>query len=211
MNNELTTEFYFPSGVYTIKKPEYLNAVKDIAEEYLSKIEKIENELYPVKMTDNFYNDERIKDFVSFIGSTSWNILDSQGVNTTNLNTTFYEMWCQEHYKHSAMDEHIHANGAQIVGFYFLDTPENCSKPVIHDPRIGKKQISLPEKDMSQASYSSGMINFKPEPGLLIFTNSWLAHSFTRHGSDEPIRFVHFTLGVQYNASVCVSPATEII
>lgn len=210
MSEELSTEFYFPCGVYSIKKPDFLFAVKDVAEECLSKVENVANELYPVKMTDNFYGDERIQDFVSFVGSTAWNILESQGVLTENLNTTFHEMWCQEHHKHSSMDEHIHGNGAQIVGFYFLDTPEKCSRLVIHDPRAGKKQINLPEKDITQVSYSSGMVNFTPEPGLLMFTNSWLPHSFTRHGSDEPIRFVHFTLGVQYNASVC-SHNAEVI
>ena len=209
--NQLITEFYFPCVVYSIKKPEFLFAVKEVAMEHLEKIEKVADELYPLKMTDNFYNDERIKDFAAFVGSTAWNILEAQGCNTDNLNTTFQEMWCQEHHKHSAMDEHVHGYGAQIVGFYFLDTPKNCSKTVIHDPRAGKKQINLPERDVSKVSLGSTSVNFTPEPGLLLFTNSWLPHSFTRHGSDEPIRFVHFTLGVMQAQTSCVAPAAEVI
>ena len=210
MENQLNSEFYFPSGVYTIKKPEYLISVKDVAEEYLQKIDKVSAELYPVKMTENFYGDERISSFITFIGSTSWNILESQGIKTDGLNTVFDEFWCQEHFKHSGMDEHIHGNGAQIVGFYFLDTPENSSRVVFHDPRPGKKQINLPENDVTQVSYTSSMINFKPEPGLLIFTNSWLPHSFTRHGSDDPIRFIHFTLSVKYSVVAKTTPAEVI-
>jgi len=31
---------------------------------------------------------------------------------------------------------------------------------------------------------------------MMIFANSWLAHSFTRHAADLPIKFVHFNLAV---------------
>jgi hypothetical protein len=108
------------------------------------------------------------------------------------------------------MDQHIHANGAQLVGFYFIDTPENCSRPVLHDPRMGKVQVNLPEGNMQNVTPASNMVNFEPKPGLLMFTNSWLPHSFTRHGSDEPIRFIHFTIGVNYN-QMCKPPAAEVI
>ena len=45
MSEELSTEFYFPCGVYSIKKPNFLFAVKDVAEECLSKVENVANEL----------------------------------------------------------------------------------------------------------------------------------------------------------------------
>ena len=67
-----------------------------------------------------------------------------------------------------SMDEHIH-KGVMMVGFYFLETPEGSSKAVFHDPRPGKVMMGLPEKDMSQATYASDMINFSVE----LETDSW--------------------------------------
>ena len=128
--------------------------------------------------------------------------------------TTFTEMWTQEHHKHSAMEQHVHGFGAQIVGFYFLDVPENSSRVVFHDPRAGKVQCDLPQQDMNQATIASSMINFEAKPGLLIFANAWLAHSFTRHAADKPMKFVHFNLNVQMaqeQLQNCPMPAAEIV
>jgi hypothetical protein len=34
---------------------------------------------------------------------------------------------------------------------------------------------------------------------MLILTNAWLPHSFTRNNSDKPMRFVHMNLSVALN------------
>jgi uncharacterized protein (TIGR02466 family) len=164
-------------------------------------------------MTGNFYDDPRAAEFTNFVGSTAWNILSGQGYNMQNKTTTFLEMWTQEHHKHSSMDQHTHGFGSQIVGFYFLEAPENCSSVVFHDPRAGKVQISLDEQDPKTATAASSMIHFKPKPGMLMFANAWLAHSFTRHAADTPIKFVHFNLTTRHmEASSCVMPpSAEVI
>jgi hypothetical protein len=47
---------------------------------------------------------------------------------------------------------------------------------------------------------------------MMIFTNSWLAHSFTRHSAELPIKFVHFNLTVIQAPQKFSSPsAAEII
>jgi hypothetical protein len=121
-------------------------------------------------------------------------------------------MWTQEHHKHSAMDAHVHGYGSQIVGFYFLETPEGGSNVVFHDPRAAKVQIDLPEQDMNNATPASKMINFTPKPGLMIFANSWLMHSFTRHAAELPIKFVHFNLTVIHQPQqACNLPAAAEI
>jgi hypothetical protein len=97
----------------------------------------------------------------------------------------------------------------QIVGFYFLETPENCSRVVFHDPRAAKVQIDLPEQDINMATPASKMINFEPKPGMMIFANSWLMHSFTRHAANLPIKFVHFNLTVIHQPQSCAMPAAE--
>jgi len=121
-------------------------------------------------------------------------------------------MWSQEHYQTSSMDYHAHPGGNFLVGFYFLDTPEGCPPAVVHDPRPSRMMLSLPEANPSQATLASTMINFKPEPGMIMFAPAWLAHSFGRNPSKAPFRFVHFNLSVQPSApAACPMPEAEII
>lgn len=200
--NQLQVAYHFPTQVYFIDRPDFLESVLQVSEELLIKRRKEAplDEIYPAHMSDNYYADQRVAGFSEFIGATAWNILQEQGYATDNLTTTFTEMWSQEHHKHSLMEQHTHGFGAQIVGFYFLECPENCSKVVVHDPRPARVQIALPEQNMALATPASSAINFTPEPGKFIFMNAWLPHSFSRHASDKPLKFVHFNLTAQYSA-----------
>lgn len=197
-NTQLRVAHHFTSAVYLIERPDFLNSVQTVSEESLEAQRKEHgvDEIYPVLMSNNYFADPRVAGFTEFVGSTAWNILNEQGYAMQDKAVSFTEMWTQEHHKHSAMEQHIHKNGVQMVGFYFLEAPEYCSRVVFHDPRAGKVQIDLPEQDVYQATMASSMINFEPKPGLLIFSNAWLPHSFTRHASEQPIKFVHFNLTV---------------
>lgn len=211
---QLSVAMHFPCPIYLIERPDFLDAVTEVSEESLTQQHKDRNldEIYPVMMSSNYFADPRLAKFSEFVGATSWNILAEQGYFMQDKVVSFTEMWTQEHHKHSAMDQHTHGYGSQIVGFYFLEAPENSSRVVFHDPRMGKPLIDLPETDINQATVASKMINFEPKPGLMIFANAWLAHSFTRHAADKPIKFVHFNLTVQMAApAVCPAPAAEIV
>jgi len=213
-NTQLQVEYYFPCPIYIIKRPDFLDAVNVVSEEALEVQRKARDldEIYPLYMTGNYFADFRMSAFTEFVGATAWNILNEQGYAMQDKAVQFTEMWTQEHHKHSAMDAHVHGYGSQITGFYFLETPEDCSNVVFHDPRAGKVQIDLPETDMSMATPASKMINFTPKPGMMIFANSWLAHSFTRHAAELPIKFVHFNLTViQAPQQSCAAPAAEIV
>ncbi len=213
-NTQLNVAYHFPCPIYLIERPDFLEAVNTVSEEALETAKKTQqlNEIYPVHMTNNYFADPRLAGFSEFVGATAWNILNEQGYAMQDKAVSFTEMWTQEHHKHSAMDAHVHGFGSQIVGFYFLETPEDCSRVVFHDPRAAKVQIDLPEQDMNMATPASKMINFTPKPGLMIFANSWLMHSFTRHAADKPIKFVHFNLTVQMaQPAACPMPAAEII
>lgn len=194
---------YFATPVYITKQPQFLGDVKAIAADSLNKVngKNKPNKIYPTLMSGNMLEDPRIAKFAGFVGSTAWNILASQGFAMDNFTTTFTEMWCQEHYQTSSMDYHAHPGGNFIVGFYFLDVPEGAPSAVIHDPRPARVMMSLPEADPSQATLASTMINFKPEPGMMMFAPAWLAHSFGRNASKEPFRFVHFNLSVQMTSA----------
>lgn len=213
-NTQLEVAYHFPSAIYLIERPDFIESVMEVSEESLNlhREERELDEIYPVLMSGSYYADPRLAGFSEFVGATAWNILNEQGYAMQDKVVSFTEMWTQEHHKHSSMEQHVHGFGAQIVGFYFLEVPENASRAVFHDPRAGKVQIDLPEQDPNNATLGSKMINFEPKPGLMIFANSWLPHSFTRHGSDKPIKFVHFNLAVQLaNNPTCAVPPAEVI
>jgi uncharacterized protein (TIGR02466 family) len=213
-NTQLQVAFHFPCPIYIIERPDFLPSVTEVSDESLQKLHKERklDDIYPVMMSENFFADPRVATFTEFVGSTAWNILNEQGYAMHDKVVSFTEMWTQEHHKHSSMEQHTHGYGAQIVGFYFLEVPENSPRVIFHDPRAGKVQIDLPETDPNQATVASKMINFEPKPGMMIFSNAWLAHSFTRHASDKPIKFVHFNLNVQMApVAACPMPAAEIV
>ena len=213
-NTQLTVAHQFSCPIYLIDRPDFLEAVNVVSEEALEVQRKKQNldEIYPAYMTGSYFADPRVASFTEFIGSTAWNILNGQGYAMQNTAVQFTEMWTQEHHKHSAMDAHVHGFGSQIVGFYFLETPENSSYVVFHDPRAAKVQIDLPEQDINMATPASKAINFTPKPGMLIFANSWLMHSFSRHAAEQPLKFVHFNLTVIPQPQPCaLPPAAEII
>jgi uncharacterized protein (TIGR02466 family) len=200
-NTQLQVAYHFPCPIYLIERPDFLETVKEVSEEFLDIQRKTHelNEIYPVIMSGNYFGDSRVAKFTEFIGSTAWNILSEQGYAMQDKAVQFTEMWTQEHHKHSAMDAHVHGFGSQIVGFYFLETPKDSSLVMFHDPRAAKVQIDLPEQNITLATPASKMINFVPKPGMMIFANSWLAHSFSRHAAEQPIKFVHFNLTVIYS------------
>ena len=205
---------YFATPVYITQQPQFLEIVKAIAADSLTQVhgDKKPDKIHPVRMSGNMLEDARIAPFAEFIANTAWNILASQGFAMDGFSTSFTELWCQEHYQTSSMEYHTHPGGNFLVGFYFLDVPDGAPPVVIHDPRPGRVMLSLPEADPSQATLSSTMINFKPQPGMVMFAPAWLAHSFGRNASKKPFRFVHFNLTVQQTAPVvCPVSSAEVV
>lgn len=192
--SEIIATPVFPSMVYTAEKPEFLQDIKDIAEEKL-KGKKIENDLYPFRMSDPMEMEDRVQPFARFTATTALDILIDQGYDLNGLNAYFESMWCQEHHKTSGMEQHTHPQ-VVIVGFYFLDVPENSPVVSFFDPRPGKVALPLQEKKSDTPRLSSNQINVFPSPGLLVFSNSWLPHSVSRNGSDKPFRFIHFNISL---------------
>ena len=211
--NRLNVEFHFPSGVYWIDKSEFLETAKFVSKEYLNTAkknkpkDKLMDKLFPVVMSEGFANDDRVRDLVLFIAQTAWNILDEQGHDMRNQEVFIMDFWAQEHYMRSSNEEHVHGFGCQMTGFYILEAPEGCSSISVFDPRSAKKQINLLEQNMQQATYASLAVNYPPKAGNLYFLNASLPHGFSRHGSDSPLKFIHFNLGSRFISK----PTTEIV
>jgi len=186
---------FFPSVVYRIKKPEFIDMATEVSNEYLDELEEKTTHRPFIYQTKNL-DDPRLYNLSLYIADTAYNILESQGYDMTNKVTHYSSMWVQEIEPDAYMAQHIHTDQSQISGFYFLKCEENSSKISLYDPRPGKVQISLNEKDLEQATVASVAVNITPEPGLMVFFNSWLPHGFTENGSGKNIRFIHFNLKV---------------
>ena len=196
--NNLIVDYHFSTLVIKSEAPEFLSATSEVLQEHLEKIKtgKPLDTVYPFYSTENIYNDNRLTDFCNYIGNTSWTILDSQGYNMDLYATKIIEMWGQSHHKTSGMEQHIHNNGAQISGFYFIDCPPDGNKFQVHDPRVAKNYTALYERDPSTPSSASSSIIYDASPGSFVFMNAWTAHTFTRNASYLPFNFIHFNVGV---------------
>ena len=212
---QLTENKIFTAPVYTIEKLEFLKVAKKISKKFISKRKKqVElNPIYPVYMTESINHDPEMLDFSNFVAQTGWNILAHQGYDMNKFRTYFESMWCQEHHPMSSMEKHIHGNNVFITGFYFLSCPKDSCKIIFHDPRDAKVITGLPEANPTQATIASNMINFEPKPGLLVFSNAWLPHSFTKNASKNPMQFIHFNIAVSFvpEQPVCSTNSAEVI
>jgi uncharacterized protein (TIGR02466 family) len=198
---------YFVSSVYKINKPEFLS-IKSIVIEHLNEAKKNFQFSHigplqdvPFYQTLNLIGETRLLDFMKYIGTTAAKILSGQGYNMKLYDVVIYELWCQEHLKHSGQEYHIHGN-CQLSGFYFLECPENSSKIVYHDPRPAKVYANLIETNDTNVTNASQAINFVPEVGTFMFSNSWLPHTFTQNNTSKSFKFVHFNLGVMPKRTV---------
>jgi len=213
MTDILTPHEHFPSVIYSISKPEFLDAVRTVSDRYLEQRRNSEpklDPLYPVQ-TNGYPHEPELAAFTGYIAQVAWTILNDQGHDMANLGTYIQEMWTQEHNRFQGHDEHIHNRGAQITGMYFLDCPENGCRVAVHDPRYGKNQINLPEADLNRITLASSTALFIPTPGMMYFFNSWLPHSVTRNPVDLPTRLVHFNLVVKDLPPASVPPAATVI
>jgi uncharacterized protein (TIGR02466 family) len=189
----------FASMVYTIKKPEFLDATLAASDEALAKAKAARpmNETYPFVMSNSMIGDERTMPLERFIAESAWAIFDNQGYQMDQFMAYVSEFWVQEHFKYSGMEQHVHPYGVVISGFYFLTAPQGGSVIELHDPRPGKVQASLPIKEQTQVRDANNMLHVTPEPGLMVFSNAWLPHSFTRNSSSDPMKFIHFNVSVR--------------
>lgn len=181
----------FVSSIYTEDCSEFLETIKEVSKDYDNSSDK------HMFQSDNFAFDNRVNGFANHVAQKAWDILDSQGYAMGFLETRLNEMWLQVYNKHSHMEQHVHSGYVHMSGFYFVEAPEKCGRLIFFDPRPGKNQINLPQKDMSNLTFSSEMINWEPYPGLLVMSNSWIPHGISDHLTEESMKIIHFNVTVK--------------
>jgi hypothetical protein len=209
--NNYAVDVHFPTLVYRNNRADFLHVLKPLFDEYVDKSEKINSrdKIYPVIMTGDMANDERIINFSNYVAQIAWEVLNAQGYFMDSFLTTIRSIWGQNHGKYSSMDYHFHGDG-KLCGFYFIDTPENSSNLIIHDPKQTKIITGLPVRSSEKLTPAHDFVYYNPKPGDLFLTNGWLPHSFTRNGSDLPFNFLHINFDVinnpDYNPQVVEQP-----
>lgn len=188
---------HFYSSIYSASRPEFFLTVKSIFEEYIDTASKYKNveDVYPSIMTEVMHLDPRLEVFCKYVADVSWDILDSQGYNVDSYYTYIQSMWGQSHPRTSNMEQHSHGN-SRLVGFYFIDVPEDSSRLCFYDPRILKTYTGLSLKGTDIYTPALSSIFYVPKPGDLYITNSWLEHSFTRNKSVKSFNFLHINIDV---------------
>jgi uncharacterized protein (TIGR02466 family) len=196
----LTENHIFTTPIYFGEKKEWIEKLNNLSNFYLLKAKeknKILNkkDFGTVHHSDSLIEDINFKEFIEYINSHAFDILNNQGFDLTNYLLATTELWVQEFPSLGGGNHtpHTHWNG-HISGFYFLKSSDKTSYPVFHDPRSGRMMNLLPEKDESEITLSSSSINFKPKPGAFIFFNSYLQHEFVVDHGIEPFRFIHFNI-----------------
>ena len=203
----LTTEHYFSSPIYWTDKPEWVKDLNKASDPFIKEARK--NNLKDIKKRNKKYGNKGEHPWVhhstslinipafqtiqQYIGATAWNLLDEQGCDLSNHTIYLTELWVQEFSKNGGGHHslHTHWNG-HISGFFFLKASEKTSLPIFEDPRGGRMMNLLPQKDPSKVTPASHQVNYRAQPGRLIFFNSYLPHMYIVDNGYEPFRFIHF-------------------
>jgi uncharacterized protein (TIGR02466 family) len=196
----LTQNNIFYNSVYFDQKKGWLEKLNKVTDPYILEIKNKnlltnKKDFVIVHHSNCLIQDINFNEFVNYINSNAFNILNNQGFDLTNYILTTTDLWVQEFASLGGgnHNSHIHWNG-HISGFYFLKCSEKTSYPIFHDPRPGRMMNLLPEKNESQISLASSSFHFKPEPGTFIFFNSYLPHEFAVDHGIDPFRFIHFNI-----------------
>jgi uncharacterized protein (TIGR02466 family) len=192
----------FITPIYFDEKKEWVQKLNKICDPYIQKArEENKNKLINnkdfaiVHHSQSLIKDINFKEFLNYINSNAFDILNNQGFDLTNFELATTELWVQEFASLGGGNHspHIHWNG-HISGFYFLNCSDKTSYPVFHDPRSGRMMNLLTEKNILKNTLASSAINFIPKPGTFIFFNSYLQHEFVVDHGIEPFRFIHFNI-----------------
>jgi len=190
----------FITPIYFDEKKEWLENLNKVSDPYIIQAKKEsllkwDKDFGIVHHSQSLIQDINFNKFLNYINSNAFDILNNQGFDLTNYLLATTELWVQEFASLGGGNHtlHSHWNG-HISGFYFLKCSDKTSYPIFHDPRSGRMMNLLPEKDRSQITLASSLINFKPKPGTFIFFNSYLQHEFPIDYGIEPFRLIHFNI-----------------
>ena len=200
----LTPELYeqfFATPFFATEKPEWVDDLNERCKPYMDDAHNRHQDVVEENKTDfgmvfhssNMNQDPHLKNFNDWVLKTGINLLETWGVDMTNLDLGLQSIWIQEFAKDGGGHHriHIHEN-CHISGFFFLEN-DNSSYPLFHDPRPGAAMTALPEKNESNISYYSKCVNYQPKPGSIYMFPSYLPHEYVMSKGGN-FKFIHWNL-----------------
>ena len=204
---QLTREDLFKCPIWFAKEPGFVDNLNKVSDSYIEESKKSlkptidkrnkkfgdKGDMGNVFHSTSLIGDPAFKELQDYIGATSHNLLLEMGYDLKDYAVFTTEMWVQEFAKRGGGHHtlHTHWNG-HISGFYFLKASEKTSLPLFEDPRPGNLMNSLPELDKTKVSYASTAINYKVEPGSMLFFPSYMPHQYVVDMGYDPFRFIHW-------------------
>ena len=204
---QLSREDLFKCPIWFAKEPGFVNSLNKASDSYIEEAKKNlkpdidkrnkkfgnKGDMGHVFHSTSLIEDPDFKELQDYIGATSHNLLIEMGYDMTNYEIFITEMWVQEFAEKGGGQHtlHTHWNG-HISGFYFLKASERTSLPLFEDPRPGNLMNSLPEKNKENVTYASTAINYKVEPGSMLFFPSYMPHQYAVDMGYDPFRFIHW-------------------
>ena len=204
---KLNREDYFKCPIWFADEPKFVDSLNNASDSYIDKAKKnlqpeidkrnkqnkTTGDLGSVYHSTSLIGDPKFKELQDYIGATSYNLLGEMGFDLRNHQVFITEMWVQEFANDGGGHHtlHTHWNG-HISGFYFLKASDKTSMPLFEDPRAGNVMNLLPELDKTKVTYASSMVNYKAEPGRMMFFPSYMPHQFIVDMGIEPFRFIHW-------------------
>ena len=204
---QLQLEEYFKCPIWWADEPKFVKKLNKASDKYIKQSQKNlkeninkrnkkfgdKGDMGHVFHSTTLIGDPKFKELQDYIGATAHNLLVEMGFDLTQYQIFTTEMWVQEFAKQGGGHHtlHTHWNG-HISGFYFLKASERTSMPLFEDPRAGNMMNLLPEKDKKNITYASTQINYKVNPGRMIFFPSYMPHQYVTDMGYEPFRFIHW-------------------
>ena len=204
---QLDRQEYFKCPIWFAKEPGFVDDLNKASDSYIEYAKKNlkkdidkrnkkfgnKGDMGHVFHSTSLIGDPAFKELQNYIGATSHNLLVEMGYDLKDYAIFTTEMWVQEFAKKGGGHHtlHTHWNG-HISGFYFLKASEKTSLPLFEDPRPGNLMNSLPEKNKENVTYASTAINYKVEPGSMLFFPSYMPHQYIVDMGYDPFRFIHW-------------------
>ena len=204
---QLQLEEYFKCPIWWADEPKFVKKLNKASDKYIKQSQKNlkenidkrnkqfgdKGDMGHVFHSTSLIGDPKFKELQDYIGATANNLLIEMGFDLTNYSVFIKEMWVHEFHKKGGCHHtlHTHWNG-HMSGFYFLKASEKTSLPMFEDPRPGNVMNLLPEKDKTKVTYASSQINYKVQPGRMIFFPSYMPHQYIVDMGYEPFRFIHW-------------------
>ena len=204
---QLAREDLFKCPIWFADEPKYVKKLNKASDKYIKESQKNlkesinkrnkkfgnKGDMGHVFHSTSLINDPKFKELQTYIGATSNNLLIEMGFDLTNYTVFITEMWVQEFAKQGGGHHTLHTHwNCHMSGFYFLKASEKTSMPLFEDPRPGNVMNLLPEKDKTKITYATSQINYKVQPGRLMFFPSYMPHQYMVDIGYEPFRFIHW-------------------